>query len=147
MKDKLKFIFDVVHGCSKDVFTGHVQLFEFVFPESHAERRFRSFSPALPSFAENITIHITRVCICHTVCVRLQTRQALTGLYVQGVRTVIKLSACITRLNHHPAWLFAPLLARPLNETPIHPPAHPDSNTDSLGSWPGFKAHSLSPHT
>lgn len=42
-------------------------------------------------------------CACVCVCVHLRACQGPRRLVCSGVRSVIKLSTCITTLNHHPA--------------------------------------------
>lgn len=81
-------------------------------------------------FRKHHAIYHTYMCACHTVCVC--TSAGMPGahwLVCSGVKTVIKLSTCITRLNHHPAWLSVLLLAGPVNITHTH--------TESLGHQPG----------
>lgn len=84
------------------------------------------------SFSENATPYITRICACVIRCVYICERgPGAHWLVCSGVRTVIKLSTCITRLNHHPAWLFIPLLTRAPQTTHTHTQIHLAISQDS----------------
>lgn len=66
-------------------------------------------------FRKRRTIYHTYVHLSYGVC----TSASMPGAHwfvCSGVRTVIKLSACITRLNHHPGWLSILLHARVLEQ-------------------------------
>ncbi|MEQ2214347.1 hypothetical protein XENOCAPTIV_002281 [Xenoophorus captivus] len=96
---------------------------------------FFHFHQACLSFAENDTPYITSIGARHMVCVHLRAGQVLTGLYVSGARTVIKLSACITSLNHHPVRSTSHSAhTHTHTHTQFHLAIGQDSNTQSIQS-------------
>ncbi len=108
------------------------------FFQGHTQRDFFCFIFTGPSvfFRKRHTIYHTYMCTCHNGMCTSVSMPGARWLVCSGVRTVIKLSACITRLNHHPAWLSILLLAGLSNNTYTHTHIHlaisQDSRTQSI---------------